>query len=177
MKPIILNHVLSEKELSFMYNHIISSPTWRVNGASDNHHGFIKAPMLMVKNINETPEHYPLFMWGQTVVYRISKLLEEKKIGIHTSLNRMWFTATYNGKKTAHWPHQDDKDPNTKSIILFMTPIWQPDWRGSFYVDGDEFKFKPGSALIFDSSEYHQGESPESETYNWQRIVCNMLVK
>lgn len=89
----------------------------------------------------------------------------------------MWFNATYHGKKTQHWLHQDDeKDLKLKSILLFITPIWQPDWKGSFYVDGEEFKFKPGSAVIFDSKEYHQGESPASETYNWQRITCNILV-
>ena len=40
----------------------------------------------------------------------------------------------------------------------------------------DEFKFKPGSAVIFNSKEYHKGESPSSEIYNWQRITCNILV-
>jgi hypothetical protein len=73
--------------------------------------------------------------------------------------------------------HRDDQENSKlKSILLFMTPVWQPDWRGSFYVDGEEFKYKPGSAVIFNSNEYHKGESPISETYNWQRMCCNMVV-
>jgi len=128
--------------------------------------------------MNENPENYPLYLWGQTLVFRINKLLEEKNIGIPTKLNRMWFNSTSYGKKTQHWLHPDDEDNlKLKSILLFMTPIWQPDWRGSFYIDGEEFKFKPGSAVIFDSKEYHKGESPESETYNWQRVTCNILIE
>ena len=89
----------------------------------------------------------------------------------------MWFNSTHHGKKTQHWLHQDDSNSQSKSILLFMTPLWQPDWRGSFYVDGEEFKFKPGSAVVFDSKEYHRGESPGSEIHNWQRITCNIMVK
>ena len=177
MKTKILNHVLSEKELYYIYRQCITSPSWLVHTTSTEERGFMYAPRLDVKRVNENPNHYPLYMWGQTLVYRIAKLLEQENIGIPTELIRMWFNVTYYGKKTQHWLHPDDDKKTTKSILLFITPIWQPDWRGSFYVDGEEFKFKPGSAVIFDSTEYHQGESPISETYNWQRITCNILTK
>ena len=177
MKTTILDDILSQKELFYMYNQIISTPSWRMNGSSGPHEGFMSSPLLMAKDTNGVVQHYPFCLWGQTVVYRIAKLLENKNIGIPTDVNRMWFNATYHGKKTQHWLHQDDKENfKLKSILLFMTPVWQPDWRGSFYVDGEEFKFKPGSAVVFDSKEYHKGESPTSEIHNWQRITCNILV-
>ena len=176
MKTTVLDNVLSEKELFYMYNQIISSPCWRMNGSAEQHPGFMDAPNLSVF-LNGSMEHYPFCMWGETVAFRIAKLLENKNIGMPTVLHRMWFNSTYHGRKTQHWLHRDDdKDLKLKSIVLFMTPIWQPDWRGSFYVDGEEFKYKPGSAVIFDAHEYHKGESPASETYNWQRISCNILV-
>jgi hypothetical protein len=177
MKTTILDHILSQKELFYMYNQIISTPSWRIDGLSTPDRGHMASPVLAVKGSNTLTEHYPFFLWGQSLVYRIAKLLEDKNIGIPTEINRMWFNATYHGKKTQHWLHRDDEEKlKSKSILLFMTPVWQPDWRGSFYVDGEEFKFKPGSAVIFDSSEYHKGESPTSEKYNWQRITCNILV-
>jgi len=177
MKTTVLDNILSEKELFFMYNQIISTPSWRMDGLSTPDKGHMAAPVLAVKGNNTLIEHYPFFLWGQTVVYRIAKLLESKNIGIPTAVERMWLNATYHGKKTQHWLHRDNEEQlKSKSILLFMTPIWQPDWRGSFYIDGEEFKFKPGSAVIFDSSEYHKGESPTSERYNWQRITCNILV-
>ena len=58
-----------------------------------------------------------------------------------------------------------------------MTPIWQDNWKGSFYVDCEEFKYKPGSAVIYDSKEFHTGESPEFETNNWLRLNCNIVVE
>jgi len=177
MKTILLDNIISDKELFFMYNQIISTPSWRITSESSDHRGFNKAPMLLVKKPDKNPDHYAFCLWGQSVVFRIVELLKEKNVGIPSNLDRMWFNLTYHGKKTQHWLHQDDFDATPKSILIFMTPVWQPDWRGSFYVDGEQFKFKPGSAVIFDSKEYHQGESPESETYNWQRITCNMLVK
>ena len=176
MKTVLVDNVISEKELFYMYSAIIGTPSWRINAESGSQKGFLHQPMLMVKKNGIPAENYPLFLWGQSVVYRIAKLLEQKNIGIPTTVDRMWFNSTNHGKKTQHWLHSDDdSDPTFKSILLFLTPIWQPDWRGSFYVDGEEIKFKPGSAVIFDSREYHQGESPVSETYNWQRLTCNII--
>jgi len=178
MKTLILDNLISEKELFFLYKQIIGNPHWKINAQSSEHRGFNYGPTLIVKKIELLPEHYAFFLLGQSIVFRIAELLKEKNIGIPTTMERMWFNCTYTGKKTQHWLHNDDdKNVESKSIVLFLTPIWQPDWRGSFYVDGEEFKFKPGSAVIFDSKEYHQGESPVSETYNWQRITCNILVK
>jgi len=177
MKTVLLNNILSEKELFFMYHKIISSPCWKLDGTSSSQSGFNYGPVLTVKDVDKIPEHYPFYLWGQTVVFRIAEVLKQNNVGIPTSLERIWFNCTYNGKTTQHWLHVDHENTKWKSILLFITPVWQPEWRGSFFVDGEEFKFKPGSAVVFDSSEYHQGESPESETYNWQRITCNILIK
>lgn len=177
MKTIILHNVISENELHFMYSHIINNTGWKISGEATRQKGFIYGPKLIVKEMDQNPEHYPFFIWGQTVVHRIEKLLQDKHIGIPTSLERMNFNATNHGKKIEHWLHADTDESKYKAILLFLTPIWQPDWRGSFYVDGEEFNFKPGSAVIYDANEYHQGESPISETYNWQRLTCNILVK
>lgn len=175
MKTTTLDNIISQKELFFMYGELVNCQNWSLKGYSTDHIGFMHSPLLMVKQCDESIQHYPFYLWGQTIIYRIEKLLENKNIGMPTKLKRMWFNSTYHGKKTQHWFHQDD-EKDSKSILLFMTPVWQPDWKGSFYVDGEEFKFKPGSAVIFDSKEYHKGESPASEIYNWQRITCNILV-
>tara|TARA_B100000214_G_scaffold42057_1_gene26413 strand:- start:3128 stop:3685 length:558 start_codon:yes stop_codon:yes gene_type:complete len=177
MKTIILDQVLSQKELFYMYKQLISSHNWIMNGASGPHQGFMCGPALVAKDNNGYVHNPPFCLWGQSLIFKIEKLLESKKIGMPTEVKRMWFNVTFHGKKTQHWLHQDDQvTSKLKSIVLFMTPIWQPDWKGSFFVDGEEFKFKPGSAVIFDSREFHTGESPESETHNWQRLTCNIIV-
>ena len=87
----------------------------------------------------------------------------------------MWFNITYNGSPN-HYLHQDSEEGSFQSILLFLTPVWKTGWAGSFYVDGKEFKFKPGTAIIFDSKEFHTGEEPESETFNWLRLTANIIL-
>ena len=182
MKTILLNDILSEKELFFIYNEVTTSACWSVSTTSrmpeySSNKQFAGGAMFNVMYNNEIL-NYPLYLYGQTLVHRIAKLLEEKHIGMHTKLKRMWFLSTYTGTPL-HYLHADQygvKDDSYHSILLFLTPVWKTGWRGSFYVDGDEFKFRPGSAVVFNSSEYHTGEDPISETYNWQRITLNMIV-
>ena len=121
MKTVILDNVLSKKELFYMYNQVISSPTWNMTGVSGPHDGFISSPILIAKDNSGGTQHYPFCLWGQTLVYRIAKLLESKNIGIPTDLNRMWFNVTYHGRKTQHWLHRDDQENSKlKSILLFL---------------------------------------------------------
>ena len=106
----------------------------------------------------------------------LAKRLAKQNIGIPVSIERMWFNVTYTDNNQ-HWLHTDSCESNIKSIVLFLTPVWVPEWQGSFHVDGEEFKFKPGNAIIFDSKEYHTGKTPVEKTNGWSRLTCNILVK
>ena len=180
MKPIVLDNIFSDKELFYIYKILISTPNWTVGSTSqtvmiDSNKNYAGGAMFLVKEQDEIIHNYTFNIYGQTLLFRIAKLLEEKKIGIHTNLERMWFLSSPTGSPL-HFPHQDQSKSGYQTILLFMTPVWQTGWRGSFYVQGEEFKFKPGSAIIFDSQEFHTGEDFISETYNWQRITCNIVV-
>ena len=180
MKPIVLDNIFSDKELFYIYKLLISTPNWTVNSTSqtvmfDSNKNYAGGAIFLVKEQDEIIHNYTFNIYGQTLLFRIAKLLEEKKIGIHTNLERMWFLSSPTGSPL-HFPHQDQSKFGYQTILLFITPVWQTGWRGSFYVQGEEFKFKPGSAIIFDSQEFHTGEDPISETYNWQRITCNILI-
>ena len=181
MKTVVLDNIFSEKELFFLYNELINSNVWNVHGSALNfqhptNKNFGSGPMLSVKYEDEPILNYPLYLYGQSLVYRIADKLSEKKIGMKTNLSRMWFNITYNGTPN-HYLHQDSEESSFQSILLFLTPVWKTGWAGSFYVDGEEFKFKPGTAIVFDSKEFHTGEEPISQTYNWQRLTCNIMVK
>jgi hypothetical protein len=182
MKTILLENILSENELSFIYNEIIHTTSWSVTGKPadinyQSNKNFLGGPQLIVKGRDQNIYNYALYMLGKTFIYRIENMLKDKNIGIHTKMIRMWFNITYYGKETQHWLHTDHDETDKQSIVIFMTPFWKNDWNGSFYVDGEKFPFKPGSAVIFDSKEYHTGESPTSETFNWQRLTCNIVME
>lgn len=179
MKVILLDNVLSEHELYFMYDQLINIPNWSVGAKSTDNYKekFLTAPMLAVKESKKEPVNLALAVYGQSLVYRIGDILQKKKIGIPLMLDRMWFNITYSGERSQHWLHRDDDELHAVSILLFLTPVWQPEWRGSFYADGEEFKFKPGSAVIFNSNTWHTGEAPDSAAHFWQRLTCNIVVK
>ena len=181
MKPIILDNVIPERELFFLYNQIVPVRGWELTAQSTSveypsNKQFNQTPVLRIKTPEEGIINYPFYLYGQSLVYRISEMLNKKNIGINTSLARMWFNATYDSSES-HWLHQDFKSSEVHTIVMFMTPVWQENWRGSFYVDGQEFKFKPGSAVIFDSREYHCGEKSKSKGTNWLRLTANIVVE
>tara|TARA_R100001460_G_scaffold6184_1_gene16345 strand:- start:72 stop:623 length:552 start_codon:yes stop_codon:yes gene_type:complete len=180
MKPVLLDNIFSEKELFFFYKEIISIPNWSISGKTEeveypSNKQFSSAPVLKIKSGSEI-YNYALYLYIQSLVFRMAKILNKKNIGINTNIQRSWFNLTYDSSPN-HWLHQDSVDPTIQTVLMFMTPIWQDAWRGSLHVDGEEFKFKPGSAVIFNSNEFHTGENPESQTQNWQRLTLNILLK
>ena len=180
MKPIKIDDLFSEEELFFLYDHVLTSPGWIITGNPGElfyptNKNFSHCPQLLVKNNHGEIFHPALKLYGQSLVYRLKKILKDKKIGLHPKLQRMWFNISYSGAKN-HWLH-DDGVENAQTILLFLTPVWKTGWRGSFYVDSQEFSFQPGSAIIFDSKECHTGEDPISATYNWLRLTCNIIVE
>ena len=177
MKTITLDNIISNKELFFMYKEIHETPMWSVSGLTDGNHydkNFNFSPVLSVKK--DTILSYPFYLWGKTLMYRIENQLKDKNIGIPTDIHRMWFNITYSDNNQ-HWLHTDTEDSSIVSVVLFLTPIWLPEWKGSFYVDGKKFDFKPGSAVIFNSNEYHMGEPPAEKMPGWMRLTCNILLK
>ena len=179
MRPIKIENLLSEDELFFLYDHVLKSNGWIMSGKPENltnqtNKNFSNCPQLIVKCNQGNIYNSALYLYGQSLIFRLKKILEDNKIGLYPKLNRMWFNISYNGANN-HWLH-DDGSENSQTILLFLTPVWKTGWRGSFYVDGKEFTFEPGSAIVFDSKEFHTGEEPISATYNWLRLTCNITI-
>jgi hypothetical protein len=179
MKPVLLDNIFSEKELFFIYKEIISTPNWSVTGKASeieypSNKQFSSAPLFIVKTESDVT-NYPIHLYIQSLVFRMAEMLNKKNIGMHTNIKRSWFNLTYDASPN-HWLHQDSLSPTAQTVLMFMTPVWQDAWRGSLHVDGEKFKFKPGSAVIFNSNEFHTGETPESQTQNWHRLTLNILL-
>jgi hypothetical protein len=94
MKPIILDNVIPERELFFLYNQIVPVRGWELTAQSTSveypsNKQFNQTPVLRIKTPEEGIINYPFFLYGQSLVYRISEMLNKKNIGINTSLARM----------------------------------------------------------------------------------------
>ena len=181
MKPIVIDNLFSEEELYYVYKDLISCCVWSMSGSPckidyTSTKQFNSGPSFTVMDNQSGVFSQPYFLYGQSLIFRLKKILEDKKIGLHTEMVRMWFNICYSGSHQ-HWLHQDKEITNHQSILLFMTPVWKTAWKGSFYIDGEEYKYKPGSAIIFDSQDFHTGEDPSEETLNWIRMTANIVVK
>jgi hypothetical protein len=181
MKTTLIENVISSKELFFIYREILSTPIWSVTALSsfEEEDSWDKkqklAPILIVKN-GDLMNSYPFYLWAKTVVYRIADKLAEKNIGINTNIARVYLNLTYDNNNQ-HFFHSDSEDSKYTSIVLFLTPVWLPNWEGGFYIDGEKFNFKPGNAIIFDSRQFHKGDQPKKEDTNWLRLTCNIILE
>tara|TARA_R110000803_G_scaffold209060_2_gene278254 strand:- start:1089 stop:1640 length:552 start_codon:yes stop_codon:yes gene_type:complete len=180
MKPIVIDTLFSEDELFYLYKLVTSTNNWAISGITDNvsymsHKIFNASPQLIIKDSAGQVVNYPMFLYFQSIIFRLKKILQEKNVGLNPVIKRAWINATYNGSKN-HQLHIDADSSSLQSVLFFLTPVWKTAWKGSFYVDGEEHKMMPGRVIVFDSREFHTGEEPESETFNWLRLTANILL-
>tara|TARA_R100001132_G_C3250733_1_gene78009 strand:- start:70 stop:645 length:576 start_codon:yes stop_codon:yes gene_type:complete len=179
MKPVFIKNLLTPKEVFWIYTKVTTLPVWTLNTLTyykqedeDRHHGTI-ANTVITKDYQPTPTSAGLSMYGQSLVYRINERLKEQKKEIPTAIERFWINATFKSS-SSHWPHWDSPNPEAFSILLFLAPVWSDQWLGSFFVDGEEFKFTPGGAVIFQSTEMHAGDNPSLHC-PYIRLTANIV--
>ena len=78
----VIDNIISQKELFYMYSEIVSSPGWNLVGQStvEDNTQLMAAPLLKVKDSDSSVHHYPFLLWGQSLVYRLAELLNSKKL-------------------------------------------------------------------------------------------------
>lgn len=180
MKPVVIDNLFSEDELFYLYKLVTSTNNWAITGVSENvsaisPKAFNASPQFIIKDTNGEVVSYSMFVYFQSIIFRLKKILQEKNIGLNPIIKRAWINATYNGSKN-HQLHKDADSSSLQSVLFFLTPVWKTAWKGSFYLDGEEYKMLPGRVIVFDSKEFHTGEEPESETFNWLRLTANILL-
>ena len=179
MKPILIKNLLSSKEVFWIYKKLVTLPVWTLNGISTYDEGDpdrqfgTNALLRIIHNYEPTPTSAGLSMYSQSLIHRLNERLKEHKIEIPTSVQRCWINATFKESK-AHWAHFDSPEPEAFSIVLFLAPVWSDQWLGSFFVDGEEFKFSPGGAVVFKSATLHTGENPSLDC-PYLRLTANIL--
>ena len=110
MKTALIENVINNDELFFMYNQITSTSMWNVNALSSSvqeetwDKKFNKAPNMLVKYENEI-NHSAFYFWGKTIIYRIKEILKKDNVGINSNIARMWFNITYSDNNN-HWLHK-----------------------------------------------------------------------
>ena len=184
MRPIFLKNLLSAKEVFWLYRKLVRLPSWALTGHSsydDARKGFLERQEATIANLLLIKDSKPIYImggldgYGQSIPYRVNERLKEHKLEIPTDVERFWINATFK-ESSSHWPHQDSDHSQDFSIILFLAPVWNDQWLGSFFCDGEEFKFSPGGAVIFQSTDLHTADNPSLQC-PYIRLSANILTR
>mgnify|MGYP003155304469 CR=1 FL=1 len=181
MRPILLKNLLTSKEVFWLYRKLVGLPLWNLTGKpyfdqkDPERLDATIANLTIIKNTQPVGFNGGLDIYGESIPHRINERLKEYKLEIPTAVDRFWINATFS-QSHSHWPHHDDADPAAFSIVLFLAPVWNEQWLGSFFCDGEEFKFSPGGAVVFQSTNIHTGDNPSLKC-PYLRLTGNIVTR
>lgn len=173
MKTICLDNIFNIDELFWLYDNLLNTEGWKFNAIPERN---TKDTNKLYGNLGMLAINYnsSWFTYFQGLIFRINKeLMDKKNTKIHYNMKRIFINATNPFSK--HWLHTDSSENNEISILTMFSPQWQDSWLGSFFVDGEEYKMKPGRTIIFDSKKFHTGSNPH-ENSPYIRLTCNIVV-
>lgn len=178
MKTKYLENIFQTEELFWLYAKLLHTHGWLFSGSSNaNDSNPIIDTNQLYGNLgildidHNSSWHY----YFQGLIYRINKKLsDEKNTRINKNIKRIYINAT--NPMSKHILHVDSTNPDLMSVLMMLSPQWQDSWLGSFFVDGEEFKMKPGNIIIFDSKQYHMGSNP-SDNCPYIRLTCNIILE
>lgn len=179
MKTLVLDNILSKEEVHFLYHDLIGNSNWQLWSLSDpNHAGsktYQQAPMYRIHDAVQNVTYcWPMYYYFKSIIFRIRSECKKRNIGVPKNMFRAFVNGTYSENRN-NWLHVDG-DHKKVSCLIFLTPTWETGWKGSFYVDGEEYKFEPGNIVIFDSKNYHTGEAADPASKNWLRLTANIIL-
>jgi hypothetical protein len=172
MKTICLDDVFNMDELFWLYTNLLNSQGWKISANVEQSKDLNKLyGNLGCLNIDNNSNWFTYF---KGLIFRINNELNKKNTKVFNNIKRIYINAT--NPLSNHWVHKDSYEKDSISILMMFTPQWQDSWLGSFFVDGEEYKMKPGRILIFNSNEFHTGSNPH-ETCPYVRLTCNIMLE
>lgn len=170
----VIDNVLLEKEIFNLYNGLINSDFWHLARSSTGSE-FGTFPGVSVKRENELTR-YPYWEgYFNSLFERIrQKHFEKYNYTLPSKIRRIHLGAKNDAALTDF--HCDTTEPNTFTIVGFLTPQWSKDWGGQINVEGQEIEIKPGLFVIFKNNCRHNGFGPKKPIPYW-RISLNYVIE
>ena len=87
MKPVVIDNLFSEDELFYLYKLVTSTNNWSITGVPDSvpyisPKTFNACPQFVIKNNKGQVSDYAMFVYFQSIIFRLKKILQEKKVGL-----------------------------------------------------------------------------------------------
>ena len=84
MKPIAIDNLFSEEELFYLYKLVTSTNNWSISGVPNgvpyiSPKTFNASPQFTIKDNNGQVLDYAMFVYFQSIIFRLKKILNKKK--------------------------------------------------------------------------------------------------
>lgn len=172
MMPLVIDNVVGKQTINELYNYLISSSNWHLNRSTKDGTIINTFPGMVVYD-DTTQQVSDLFIYGY--INALVDVMRTKHEIIPPVIKRIHLGATTETSETVF--HPDMHDATCMTMLGFIMPEWSPEWGGEFYLEDQAFPCDPGKFVIFPSTMYHKGESPNQKTPYWRvslNIICGM---
>lgn len=155
MKPIVIDHILSESSFLHLNYELIHG--WNLS----QYPGGEKTPSAIPFWQKPDAMYTKFFhMLAHDVILKIKRYFPHNHL---TFTGRIHTNSQSFGQESIF--HQDYSEPNYIGLNICTEPIWNMEWGGSFdvYTDGwniESVPYIPNRGIIFDPTQRHKGMSP-----------------
>jgi len=168
----LLDNIIRSKDLFTLYKGLIESNVWTLNRTSTGG-DFGTFPGFSIQDGSTVYNPY----WSGYFVSLFEKInfdFEKKyNFNLPSKIKRIHLGAK-NDLSYIEF-HCDTQEPNTYTIVGFLTPVWAQNWGGELTIESEKINFEPGKFLIFKSNLRHNGVGPNKKIPYW-RISINYVV-
>jgi hypothetical protein len=170
----IVENVLLKKNILDLYNNLISNSVWDLNRKSNDDVKLGAFPGFSIKDDNNVFNPY-WFGYFQSLFENIhNKFYEKYKFTLPFNIKRIHLGAKNDSSITNF--HCDINDANAYTIVGFLTPEWDLNWKGQLMVEENVIDFTPGKFVIFKSNLRHNGIGTIFNVPFW-RITVNFIIQ
>lgn len=168
----LIENIIRQKDLFILYKGLIESNVWTLNRTSiggdfGTFPGFI---------IQEGSTIYNSYWCGYFMSFfeKINFEFEKKyNFNLPSKIKRIHLVAKNDSSYTEF--HCDTQEPNSYTIVGFLTPVWSQNWGGELMVEDEKINFEPGKFIAFKSNLRHNGLGQNQKIPYW-RISINYVV-
>ena len=150
----IVENILPNNILNYVYQVIINEPIWTLSTKSQNTEFTIAGNNLFDKHRNINTKSN-----SQILASMIYMCIKDKVDFLTNDIHRIHIGAKANLQDDNL--HIDSIE-NCYTVLFYLNPYWNKEWGGETIVGNEKIQYKPNRALIYDSKILHGGMGPKS---------------
>ena len=171
----ILDNVLNNEELLWIYHELLDSKNWHIGNTSINKlNSFNSWPGMVIQDHQNIQNKY-FAGYFMSVIFRIKEILKrDYSFDLPNNIIRIKLSAKSSFSNSS--PHIDSEKKDYWTILGFLNPVWNANDGGEFFLEKTKIVYKSGRFIIFPSNILHDGGFVKNEKLSYWRIVSNIIL-